>query len=155
MPPDLRSRGHKKSISPTESLNHALTRDGTWQRVILLDDGRCSKNIDCAEFMRVRFTIDSDWSRMSVQIYGVLNTNTNIHLTWIVLKPNVMQTMYLMNIQYIYNIIIIDFTRGLHGKLSPLENQYQPRLHLGGRWFYCYLISDLENMFASTLGRNF
>ena len=24
------------------------------------------KKIDCAEFMRVRFTIDSDWRRMSV-----------------------------------------------------------------------------------------
>ena len=45
------------------------------------------KNIDCAEFMCVRFTIDSEWRRMSVSICGERNTNSNIHLTWIVLKP--------------------------------------------------------------------
>ena len=33
----------KKSISPTESWNHALTSDRTWQRVILLDNGWYSK----------------------------------------------------------------------------------------------------------------
>ena len=33
--------------------------------------------------------------------------------------------MYLINIQY--NTIIIVCTRGLHGKLSPRENQCQPR----------------------------
>ena len=42
--------------------------------------------------------------------YGVRNTNSNIHLTWIVLKPNVLKMMYLINIQY--NILIIDCTRG-------------------------------------------
>ena len=78
-----------KSISPIESWNHALIRVGTWQRVILHDDGRYSKNIDYAEFLHVRFTLNSEWRRMSVWIYGVRNTNSNIHLTWIVLKPNV------------------------------------------------------------------
>ena len=33
--------------------------------------GDIPKNIDWAEFMHVRFTIDSDWRRMSVWIYGV------------------------------------------------------------------------------------
>ena len=32
-----------KSISPAKSWKHALTRDGTWQRVILLDYGWYSK----------------------------------------------------------------------------------------------------------------
>ena len=72
----------------------------------LLDDAWYSqKNIDCAEFMRVRFYIDSDSPRMSVWIYGVRNTNSNIHSTWIVYKPNVMYTIYLIHIQY-YIIII-------------------------------------------------
>ena len=45
---------------------HLATGDIAWRRVIF------QKNIDCAEFMRVRFTIDSDWRRMSVWIYGAL-----------------------------------------------------------------------------------
>ena len=36
----------KKSISHAESLNHALTRDRTWQRMILLDDGWYSHKIN-------------------------------------------------------------------------------------------------------------
>ena len=52
-----------------------------------LTTGDIPKNIDCTEFMRVRFTVDSDWRLTSVWIYGVRNTNSNI-LTWIVLKPN-------------------------------------------------------------------
>ena len=65
-----------------------------------LGDGWYSKNIDSAEFMRVRIIIDTDWRRMSVWIYGERITNSNINLTWIDLKPKVMQTMYLINIQY-------------------------------------------------------
>ena len=94
-----------------------------------LTKGDIPKNIDCAEFMRVRFTMDSDRGRISVWIYGVLNTNTNIHLTWIVMKQNVMLTMYLINIQY--KIINIDCMRGWHGKLSPRENQCRPRRSRG------------------------
>ena len=67
---------------PTKWWNLA-TGDIAWRRVIL-------KKIDCAEFMRVRFTIDSDLRLMSIWIYGVRNTNSNIHLTGIVLKPNLM-----------------------------------------------------------------
>ena len=48
------------------------------------------KIIHCPELMRIRFTIDSDWRCMSIWIYGVWYTKSNIHLTWIVLKPNVM-----------------------------------------------------------------
>ena len=53
-------------MSPAESWNHALTRDGTWQRVILLDDGWCSKNIDRVEFMRVRFWLES-YERLDIR----------------------------------------------------------------------------------------
>ena len=53
-------------MSPAESWNHALTRDGTWQRVILLDDGWCSKNIDRVEFMRVRFWLAS-YERLDIR----------------------------------------------------------------------------------------
>ena len=61
--------------------------------------------------MRVRLTIDSNWRRKSVWIYGVWNTNTNIHFTWIVLKPNEMRRcIFKINIQY--NIININCTRG-------------------------------------------
>ena len=66
---------------------NVATGDIAWRRVIFQN----LKIIDCAEFMRVRFTIDSDWRRMSVWIYWVRNINTNIHLTWItwiVLKPD-------------------------------------------------------------------
>ena len=81
------------------------TCDIAWRRAIF------PKKITTAQnFMRVRSTIDSAWRRMSVWIYGVRNTNSYIHLTWIVLKPNVMETMYLINIQY--NLIIIVCTRG-------------------------------------------
>ena len=51
-----------------------------------LTTGDIKNNIDCAEFIRVWFTIYSDWRRMCIWIYGVRNTNTNIYFTWIVLK---------------------------------------------------------------------
>ena len=78
---------------------------------------------------------------MSVWIYGVRNTNSNIHFTWIVLKQNVMKTMYLINIQY--HIIIIDCTKGQHRKSSPLENQRHPRLRLGSIGFLVVTISHV------------
>ena len=81
-----------KSISPAESWNHALSCDGTWQRVILLDDGWYSKNYRLRRIY-ARTVHHRFWRRMSVWIHEVRNTNTTIHLTWIVLKPNVMQTM--------------------------------------------------------------
>ena len=62
------------------------------------------KILDCAELMPIRFVIDSDQRRMSFWIYGVQNTNSNIHLIWIVLKPNIKWKMYISNIQH--NIII-------------------------------------------------
>ena len=43
------------------------TGDSAWRRVIFL------KEIDCAEFMRERFTKNSDWRRINVWIYGVRN----------------------------------------------------------------------------------
>ena len=46
---------------------------------------------------------------VSFWIYGVRNTNSNFHLIWIVLIPNTIKTMYLINIQL--NIIIIDCTK--------------------------------------------
>ena len=65
--------------------NHALTRDGTWQREILLNDGWCSKKYRLrriyARTVHHRFLLAS-YERLN---YGVRNTNTNIHLTWIVL----------------------------------------------------------------------
>ena len=77
----------KKSISPAESLEQTLSPDGTWQRVILLNDGWYSKkqNIDCTEFMPARFIIDSNWLRMTVWIYRVRNTNTNVHFIFVYL----------------------------------------------------------------------
>ena len=42
--------------------------------------GDIPKNIDCAELMRERFTIDSDWRRMNVWISGVRNTNSKYSL---------------------------------------------------------------------------
>ena len=48
---------------------------------------------------------------VSFWIYGVRNTNSNFHLIWIVLIPNTIKTMYLINIQL--NIIIIDCTKGV------------------------------------------
>ena len=61
--------------------------------------GDIPKNIllDCAELMRERFTIDSNWGSMTVLIFGVRNTNTNILFNWIVLKTNVMYTMHVSN----------------------------------------------------------
>ena len=90
-------------------LNHKTSHNTWWD----LATGDIPKNIDCAEFMRVRFTIDSDWCRMSVWINGELNTNTKIHLTWkcFETKRNIDDVLNeLQNIQY--NIIIIDCTRG-------------------------------------------
>ena len=46
--------------------------------------------------------------------------------------------MYLINIPY--NIIIIDCTRGKHGKWSPLENQCQSRFRLIKCWILGYLL---------------
>ena len=54
--------------------------------------------------------MDSDRRSMSIWIYGVRNAHLNIYFTWIILKPNVMYTICLINIQY--NIMIIDRTRG-------------------------------------------
>ena len=80
-----------KSISSAESWNHALTHDRTWKRVISLDDGWYSKKNRLrriyARTVHHRFWLAS-YERL--KIYGVRNTKSNIHLTWIVLKPNVM-----------------------------------------------------------------
>ena len=77
-----------KLISPAESWNHSLTRDGTWQWVIF------KKEIESAKFMRVLFTIDSNWRHLTIWIYGIRNTNTNNHLNRIVLKPDVIWAMF-------------------------------------------------------------
>ena len=110
----------KNQYHPLNHKNHALTRDETWQRAILLDDEWSSKNIDCAEFMRVRITIlDSDWCRMSVWIKYKLKYS--LDLDCFETKRNVDDVdVYLINSQY--NIINIDCTRRWHGKLSPREN---------------------------------
>ena len=55
-----------------------------------LTTGDIPKNIDCAEFMRVRFSMDSDWCRMSVWIYGVQYKHKySLHLDCFETKSNV------------------------------------------------------------------
>ena len=79
--------------------------------MILIDDRWYStKNIDWAEFMPVQLTIDSDWRRIHERLNfdGVRNTNSNIHLIWIVLKST---------------------------RFLSLENQCQPRLSFSQHWF--------------------
>ena len=57
-------------------LNHETTpsqlmeRGNGWYCLTTCD---IPKMIECTEFIRVRFTIDSDWSCISVWIYGVQN----------------------------------------------------------------------------------
>ena len=87
--------------------------------------GDIPKNIllDCAEFMPVRFTIDSNWSSMTVLIFGVRNTNTNILFTWIVLKTNVMYMMCLINIQY--NMKLLTAREGNMGNCHPSKTNVE------------------------------
>ena len=79
-------------ITP-ESWNHVITRDGTWQGVILLVDGWYSKKHRlCRIYARTvhyRFWPES-YERLNIRV-GY--SNTNIHLIWIVL--------YWMSIKYV------------------------------------------------------
>ena len=90
------------------------------------------------------------WRRLSVWIYGVRNTNSNIHLTWIVLKSNVMKMMHIINIQF--NIIIIDCKRGYHWNFvtsrKPMSTSALPRSTLVFEgWKFPMLSSRAVNIY--------
>ena len=70
--------------------------------------------------MRVRFTIDSDWRRLSVLIYSAkYKLKYSLHLDCFETKRYV---MYLFNIQY--NIIIIDCTKVNVGNCHPSKTNF-------------------------------
>ena len=83
----------------------------------------------------------ADWRCISVWIDGLRNTNSNILLTWIVLKPNAMYTMFFSNIQC--NIMIVDCTRGNMGNCHPSKTYVDRSESI---FIYCK-----ENALSSTL----
>ena len=95
---------------------------------------------------------------VSFWIYGVRNTNSNFHLIWIVLIPNTIKTMYLINIQF--NIIIIDCTKGVTWeivtprKMNTTSASPPPTLVFSG-WLFLMLLSRAVNIYRICTSQNY